>query len=381
MSGFSEKIEDDSFFATSRSMSMGGVFLATVEDNLNFIRSPALVSAVRNPQFFVTRIVPYVGGNIQYLNNILGFSTFDFSSLWTGFDLGQLVNNLTNSDLYGAILNSYPNIAMYGPISLGYVGNGFGILLFSDSKSSLNFKQVVGIPDIYLKSFMEVGFAFGFGTYFDLFKDYTLYVGANVIYTKRYKMPLDGVSVLEILNYYSDTQEKKYRYFTSDSFFANIGMIIDDNSFFRYILNFRNVFGRNFNWSEAVIIDGKENLLRYGIETSYIPTKVDFGIQYYLGKIWEIPSFILSDLVIELNLDDVVNLSEYWFKKVNIGLEISLLKFVKLRGGISEGYPSVGLGLDFYYFAIEAGFASHENGYIPGQIPITALFISTEIKF
>ncbi len=78
---------------------------------------------------------------------------------------------------------------------------------------------------------------------------------------------------------------------------------------------------------------------------------------------------------------NLFDFSEFWFKKVRIGSEISLLKVFKLRGGISQGYPTFGLGIDFEYLTVDIAFYQYERGVLPGYQGSQSIFASVEIKF
>lgn len=50
---------------------------------------------------------------------------------WIGFDWNILTNDLLR-DPYGILLNTEPEVGLMGPLAVGYVGNGIGILLYND---------------------------------------------------------------------------------------------------------------------------------------------------------------------------------------------------------------------------------------------------------
>jgi len=55
-------------------------------------------------------------------------------------------------------------------------------------------------------------------------------------------------------------------------------------------------------------------------------------------------------------------------KKLHLGAEVNFL-FLDLRAGLYQGYPSYGLGVNFWLFQLDAVSYSNEQGIFPGQTP------------
>jgi|GEM_PF-3154671 len=371
--------EVESFLYSPRQLALGGTTLLHPFDSIYFLKNPAIVSYTKQPNFYITKLSLLSGANMGYLDKTLNLSSYQLSSLWAGFDYSTLLSNVMN-DPYGVALNSYPEVGLFGPINLGYIGNGIGIMVYDDSFSSLNIKQMPGLPYVVLKSFSELGVTFGVGTYFSVSKFYTLHAGISFSYYKRYKVPFDqGASVPELMNYYEKVQNNIYEYDVSDSLSGNIGLILDDGDHLKYAITLENFFGRTFNWSRIRFTESKEETLNYNYYQTYLPPSLNLGVMYYLPKIPYIPSFLLSEFMVELDIKNLIK-SEFWYKKLSLGTEISLLKVVKLRGGINEGYPTFGLGIDFYYLTIDLAVYQYEKGVLPGQQGSQSLSLSLEIK-
>jgi len=371
--------EVESFLYSPRQLALGGTTLLHPFDSIYFLKNPAIVSYTKQPNFYITKLSLLSGANMGYLDKTLNLSSYQLSSLWAGFDYSTLLSNVMN-DPYGVALNSDPEVGLFGPINLGYIGNGIGIMVYDDSFSSLDIKQMPGLPYVVLKSFSELGVTFGVGTYFSVSKFYTLHAGISFSYYKRYKVPFDqGASVPELMNYYEKVQNNIYEYDVSDSLSGNIGLILDDGDHLKYAITLENFFGRTFNWSRTRFTESKEETLNYNYYQTYLPPSLNLGVMYYLPKIPYIPSFLLSEFMVELDIKNLIK-NEFWYKKLSLGTEISLLKVVKLRGGINEGYPTFGLGIDFYYLTIDLAVYQYEKGVLPGQQGSQSLSLSLEIK-
>ncbi len=370
-----------SFFSTPRQLSYGDARLLYPYDPFLFLVNPSILSYTRVGAFYLTKLSFYAGANLGYLYNTLNLASYNLNPTeWIGFDWNILTNDLLR-DPYGILLNTEPEVGLMGPLAVGYVGNGIGILLYNDFFSSLDIIQTPGIPIVSLKSFAEVGITLGFSTYFDISKFYTLHLGISLSYSKRYKSPFFyGASALEIVNYYEKTKEGVYEYDVGDSFWGNVGLILDDGNFLKYSLNVENFFGRTFYWNRVILTNGQEVSKGYNY-LSYIPPVVSLGAMFHLEKIPYIPTFLFSDFMVEVNLIDVFNFSEFWFKKVKVGAEISLLKIFKARGGINQGYITFGAGVDTKIVVIDISISQYEKSPLPGYKGAQNLSVSLELKF
>ncbi|MCX8028928.1 MAG: hypothetical protein N2712_02925 [Brevinematales bacterium] len=370
----------DSFFTTPRQLSFGNANLLYPYDVLLFLENPATLSYTKKANFFITKLSLYTGARLGYLYNALNLASYNLSPYeWIGFDWAELTNQLL-VDPYGVLLNTEPEAVLFGPLCVGYVGNGIGILLYNDFYSAADIRQGPLLPYLELKSFAEIGITFGFGTYFDILKFYTLHIGISVSYSKRYKSPLFyGGSVLEVLNYYNNLRNGIYQYDSGDSVWGDIGIIFDDGGFFKYSLVLNNFFGRTFYWNRIELKDGKETFVGLNY-VSYIYPSLSLGAMFHVEKIPYIPTFIFSDFMVELNLSDLFNFSEFWFKKVKLGIELTILKIFKARGGINQGYPTFGLGIDINYINVDLSFYQYEKGVLPGHKPSQVISTSIEIK-
>lgn len=381
--GFGQDVRWDlsSFFSTPRQLSYGDARLLYPYDPLLFLSNPSILSYTKVNGFYLTKLSFYAGANLGYLYNTLDLASYNLNPVeWIGFDWNVLTNALLR-DPYGVLLNTEPEVGLFGPLVLGYIGNGVGILVYNDFFSSLDILQAPGIPIVFLKSFAEIGITLGFSTYFDVSKFYTLHLGISLSYSKRYKSPFFyGASALEIVNYYEKTREGIYEYDVGDSFWGSIGAILDSGGVFKYSLVVENFFGRTFYWNRVSWMDNREVSKDYSY-LSYIPPRLSFGVLFHLEKIPYIPTFIISDFMVEVDIVNVFDFSEFWFKKLKMGTEISLLKIFKARGGINQGYLTFGIGVDTKTVVVDISLSQYEKGPLPGYKGAQSVSVSFELKF
>lgn len=64
----------------------------------------------------------------------------------------------------------------------------------------------------------------------------------------------------------------------------------------------------------------------------------------------------------------ITDQGEQFGKKIHFGTEISLLMF-DFRAGFYQGYPTYGVGIDLWFFQLDAAMYTVEKGVYPGQTP------------
>ena len=67
-------------------------------------------------------------------------------------------------------------------------------------------------------------------------------------------------------------------------------------------------------------------------------------------------------------------------KKLNMGLEVSLLN-MDIRGGLYQGYPTYGAGIDLWLLQLDAAIYTVEEGAYPGQTPSQRYQVGFSMNF
>lgn len=68
------------------------------------------------------------------------------------------------------------------------------------------------------------------------------------------------------------------------------------------------------------------------------------------------------------------------WKNIHLGGEVSLFRFLKVRGGFNQGYLTAGVGFDLFVIELDATYYSRELGNYAGHRQNEALVIGTKIK-
>ena len=78
---------------------------------------------------------------------------------------------------------------------------------------------------------------------------------------------------------------------------------------------------------------------------------------------------LLNFITLSMDLADLTSSQGDFLDKVKIGAEVSLLGFLKVRGGLSQKYPTLGAGITFLFLNVDYAFMG-EKPIIGGQ-PLT----------
>ncbi|MBD3319867.1 MAG: hypothetical protein GF350_02100 [Chitinivibrionales bacterium] len=107
--------------------------------------------------------------------------------------------------------------------------------------------------------------------------------------------------------------------------------------------------------------------------------QLDLGCAYYVPPIEElaflrsiIASFEITDL---WGFEDKTGKYEQFGKKIHLGAEIDL-KYVAMRGGVNQGYPTFGIGVMAGPVSLDYVYYTEETGYFAGQLKRTKHVLS-----
>ena len=83
---------------------------------------------------------------------------------------------------------------------------------------------------------------------------------------------------------------------------------------------------------------------------------------------------LLGFITVAVDLDNLTDLSSGdLLDKLKLGAEVSLFNFLKIRGGMSNKYPTAGLGISLFFFKFDYAFTGEKPGGVTAPIGTHAI--------
>ncbi|OHD55970.1 MAG: hypothetical protein A2Y33_10955 [Spirochaetes bacterium GWF1_51_8] len=317
------------------------------------------------------------------INEMKGFSilkvgaranidSYDLAMLGLKIANGEVSLETMTSDQWQMILDLRSTIGVTGPLMLGYMGSGLGLLLYDDILTSVTVKPSPGIPYVDFETYADIGFIVGYGFElpipFFLGKFTRVYGGINLKYLNRMKYVDPRMSLLEALDMGAGIAAFQKGFLMGQNISSDVGVIINSPEFaFGFVVH--DWFSTGFNWSEYVLKQGSfgfEKLTNSAVyETTYFTPALDVGINWMLP----ISGFLLSKMEIYFDVVNALDFTESYLLKFRLGIQARLFQFLDVRAGLYKGYPTLGLGFDLPLIKINAAYYVEELGTLPGTIP------------
>jgi hypothetical protein len=102
------------------------------------------------------------------------------------------------------------------------------------------------------------------------------------------------------------------------------------------------------------------------------PWQIDIGCAYFFPQLDQVAA--IRNMIVAMEIKDLLKFEEktgkyeHFLKKLHLGAEIDF-NYVAIRGGISQGYPTVGGGLSLGFVNLDYAYFTREMGFFPGQEP------------
>ncbi len=365
-----------SFFIFSLSL-----FGADLYERPITIISPA-VSALGGPHTTMN------DGFSTLMNNPAGFYSvepeFSIAEVTLGvkgpvFDITNLIVSADMSGLPALLQGIYTGLDMLGPVSFGYVGNGLGLGIYTNTYSTLSSS---GPLTVKADAGTEVILSGGYSMRFPMPENHILDAGMLLKGTFRGEISFEE-SALTIMNIdLASLINKPFAFITGVGVDAGL----------RY--SFRNQFtvglvGRDLYSPTLHNTYTDFNLFSSGgtaltVQHGVVPFSLDLGVMY--SPDMESRNIFISDIKIYLDYYDIL---DFWlypslavnpFLHIGIGSEITMLSILDVRIGFNEGLFSAGLGLDLYYFKLNMAMFGTEQSTEPGLQPVYNLQMGFEFR-
>lgn len=276
---------------------------------------------------------------------------------------------------------------------LGYVGNGIGLGLFANAEATVDGTNIL---QAFGTAYNTITFVGGLGLTFG-----SLHVGVAVRptvfgYTRVNASPI-------ISSYLAGGSVDLSTMFTSTVFYGS-GLGVDVGAVWELGplsvgLAVQDLLGTQITYRKTDFTTYYEALLTASLPAGSaltpeelaaawtIPMKVNAGLQFHpdLGVV----SFLI-DPSVSVDLLDVTSAVRTWqagnqvtadqvLEMLNFGGQVTLLRFLSLRGGYYGGYLSAGVGLDIFLIDVNAAVAGDFGRNDAGEWGFTNVGGSVEI--
>ncbi len=257
---------------------------------------------------------------------------------------------------------------------IAFVGKGLGLGLVVDVDSYGRGKTALG-TDIDAVGTLAAVAGLSFNPQLGPF---SIHVGGDLRYMHRMKM--DDVSIIELINLGDDDDSTTadVDLFTGDALAIDIGTIVDIGSL-SFGMSIRDVGGTKFIYSYENLDTEKTG----DVDEDYrIPMQINTGITYH-------PDFGMLKWLIDpaFNIDyqhvlygDSENTPSVW-TELHAGTEIKVLKFLKVRAGINQGYITAGIGAKILFLDVNMAYFTREMSEYAGVDPNSGMSLEVAIRF
>jgi hypothetical protein len=264
--------------------------------------------------------------------------------------------------------------------TLGIVGNGFGLGLVSNI-------DVYGRPVGTTAGSTEVDLTYTTGAIAGMAVPLNLlgmqvHVGGDVRYIKRAEVRDLGIlTAMDMLNGQSVTLPANS--FAGDGIGFDLGAIAELGDF-TVGASVRDLFGTEMGYTDISGMSS-DQMFAYPegseiTDTYVIPMSVNIGASWHLdlGGL-----AFLADPTIHLDWQHVMyqERNPSIWTELHAGAEVKVLRFIKLRAGINQGYITMGAGMKLLFMDLNVSYFGREMSDWPGIDPSQGVALEAAIRF
>ena len=327
---------------SARAAGFGGIHAAQGDDISSIFSNPAAFAGIEK-QFSAAEITISLYGPVFELLDSVVSESGDVSSVVTsegftaGFDIG-------------------------GPFALGYVNDGFGIGFFNRTVMDLKSEEVGGgIYVVLPRAWEEILLVGGYS--FRMLDRESHKLDIGILGKAFYRIMLDlEMPAIDITNWNENTT-LLYPLQTHFGIGIDLGIKYCYENTFTLALVGYDVY------SPALITEYKE-FSDYGKSgtSSYntVQPRLAFGVLYHLQN--DFLEHYITDIILMADYRDFINLDKrHAMLNLTLGVEVTLLKILKLRAGMADALPSGGFGIDMKFMTLDAAIRGKQLGDKPGK--------------
>jgi F plasmid transfer operon, TraF, protein len=375
-SAFAAQITEPAFLPLSpQVMGQGGSYIADAQGYDAFFYNPAGFSR-SNGAFTLTSSSTWVYARPDLL-------------------ISQIAQNLAGTQTSSSLLNFINSQATTGGIGIGsslgigYVGGGFGLGAVLIFDSSLYGPTLLGVTGDLTAT---LGFIGGFSLPFDLGGGRKIYVGADIRPMIRIHAPVSNSTSVAVLNALTSGGDIGSALSGAATVYGSaIGLDVGamaELGWFSLGLSVRDLGGTQFNYSTntfGAVTGSLASRLslpsgRSVNDTYAIPMDVGFGLAFHpdLG-----PTSLFFDPLLSFDMNNIIGAidgsADFW-TLLHAGTEIRLMNLFTIRGGVNQGYLTLGAGLKVLIFDMNMAIFSQELGAHIGDRPAAGMTFSLDCR-
>jgi hypothetical protein len=243
---------------------------------------------------------------------------------------------------------------LFGPLSIAYVGNGLGFGLFSDS--NVNLVASSFYPTVVTENLIAIsGYAFRiplpdkWQSTLDVGFSVPIFLAARSLNTRDIHALLS--SSISPVQFFTDQG-----FIVATGISAELGILYNWNNTFSV-----GIAGRNLAITSqktySTLLDYQQGVAPVQTGTTTLPMDISVGIRW--NPSIKISTPYIDGLTILADYNNIFDFIIYPAGATNpllhlgLGMEITLLKVVKLRAGFYQLLPCGGLSLDLSFFTLD----------------------------
>ncbi|MGL4394233.1 MAG: hypothetical protein ACRCS8_03310 [Brevinema sp.] len=255
-----------------------------------------------------------------------------FLTLGFDFDL-----NLVNAIVPQTSNGEATQIKMNGPLSLGYMGKGFGIWTTSSAQASYeNFQGYATANDSYAAKFLAeltLNIGYGYKIPFASIDDVSgLSLGAVLRFSQRFRT-----------DQYDAATRGDGKLYQGSSFSSDFGASLRIQNWI-LAASVRDALSTGYKWESW---DKKTTQ-----EDSKIPYSVDFGTSYqFLFR-----NNFIQHIALYMEFHDATDNDIDWLNKMRLGADLKLFNFLSLRVGMYQTFLTTGFGMNWKWGRIDFAY-------------------------
>jgi hypothetical protein len=309
--------------------------------------------------------------------------------------VSQIAQNIAGTQSASSLLNfinsqvTSGGIGIGSSLGLGYVGDGFGLGAVFILDSSLYGPTLLGVTGDLTGT---LGFIGGVSLPLDLGGGMKIHVGADIRPMIRIHAPISNsaaISVLTALTSGGDIGSALNGVATvyGSAIGLDLGAIAE-LGWFSLGLSIRDLGGTQFNYTSNTFGSVTGNLASHASlpsgssvsDTYVIPMDVGFGFAFHpdLGR-----TNLFFDPMLSFDMRNIMGAidgsADFW-TLLHAGAQIRLMNFFTLRGGINQGYLTVGGGVKLLIFDMNMAIFTQELGAHIGDRPAAGMTFNLDLR-